>query len=275
MKLNGSFSISVVRRLLKLLVEHGAGLNRTNLAGKAGLNYGSCVRYVDLLVLLRWVTLSQVNGNLVYITRSGREFIGLLERTADGQLNFAENKLIDMLNNAGRNMSRSPKVQTDSVLDRHRKSDFASHFRKDISEHGDRAPAIMIIEDELDVLLTYEVLLTQQGFNVYAFSDPRQALSEFVKNNHNIDLVISDIRMKSINGIQLYRELKAIAPDTKIIFISALDAAPELASALPGFKIENLIAKPVDQAKLTKTIQAALGKASHTLEAGLKQQTYN
>ncbi|HJS82160.1 MAG TPA: response regulator, partial [Nitrososphaera sp.] len=150
-----------------------------------------------------------------------------------------------------------------------------SHFRKDISEHGDRAPAIMIIEDELDVLLTYEVLLTQQGFNVYAFSDPRQALSEFVKNNHNIDLVISDIRMKSINGIQLYRELKAIAPDTKIIFISALDAAPELASALPGFKIENLIAKPVDQAKLTKTIQAALGKASHTLEAGLKQQTYN
>lgn len=275
MKLNGSFSISVVRRLLKLLVEHGAGLNRTNLAGKAGLNYGSCVRYVDLLIVLRWVSLSQVNGNLVYITRSGREFIGLLERTADGQLNFAENKLVDMLNNAGRNMSRSPKVQTDSVLDRHRKSDFAAHFRKDIFEHGDRAPAIMIIEDELDVLLTYEVLLTQQGFNVYAFSDPRQALSEFVKNNHSIDLVISDIRMKSINGIQLYRELKAIAPDTKIIFISALDAAPELASALPGFKIENLIAKPVDQAKLTKTIQAALGKASHTLETGLKQQTYN
>jgi CheY-like chemotaxis protein len=276
MKIDGSFSISVVARLLKVLKEHDPGMNRTNLAGKAGLNYGTCVRYVDLLILLRWVSLSHVRGNLIYLTLAGRNFMELIERDSGGPMIDDDTSLVEFLKNPDGGEPQFQHVQTESVLDRHRNSDFAS--RIGIENNGRRRGSanIMIIEDELDVLLTYEVLLTQQGFNVYAFSDPRQALQEFAKNNYDFDLVISDIRMNSINGIQLYREFKAIAPDVKIIFVSALDAAPELISALPGFKKENFVAKPVDQAKLTKTIHSALvEKSSPQLDATMKRHAYN
>jgi len=64
--------------------------------------------------------------------------------------------------------------------------------------------------------------------------------------------------MKSINGIQLYIELKSIRPDIKFLFVSALDAAPEIISALPGFRQEDLISKPVDQPTFSRTIEAAV-----------------
>ena len=275
MKFDGSFSISVVRRILKVLEENDPGMNRTNLAGKAGLNYGTCVRYVDLLILLRWVSLSQVHGSLIYLTHAGRDFIELIERNNGEPVMDHDTSLVDFLKNPGGGESRLQHLKTDSILDRHRNSDFASHVGREINGQRRGSANIMIIEDELDVLLTYEVLLSQQGFNVYPFSDPRLALQEFAKNTHDFDLVISDIRMNSINGIQLYRELKAIAPEIKIIFVSALDAAPELVSALPGFKKENFVAKPVDQAKFTKAIHAALlEKASVQIDTAT-QQAYN
>jgi DNA-binding NtrC family response regulator len=120
----------------------------------------------------------------------------------------------------------------------------------------------MIIEDEQDVLLTYELHLREEGYNVYGFSDPRVALEVFRTSiAHTIDIVISDIRMMSMNGIQLYRELKSISPELQIIFISALDAAPEVIAALPGFKKTDYFTKPVDKTILAKVVSAAIDKS--------------
>lgn len=146
-----------------------------------------------------------------------------------------------------------------SVLDNHRRFEYASpgsefHERDDTSLGN-----IMLIEDEQDVLLTYELYLMELGYTVYSFSDPRAALQQFENGlDERVDLILSDIRMKSVNGIQLYRELKSISPDTRIIFISALDAAPELTSILPEFRKEDLVSKPVDQNTLAKLVQAAI-----------------
>jgi DNA-binding NtrC family response regulator len=167
-------------------------------------------------------------------------------------------------------------VKAGSVLDRHRNDDYILHPGLDHAEPTSRSNRIMVVEDELDVLLTYEVLLAEQGFKVFAFSDPRLALQEFAKNPHGFDLVISDIRMNSMNGIQLYNTLKSIAPDVKIILVSALDAASELSSAIPGFRKENFIAKPVDQTKLTRTINAVLmGTPPLRTSASTKKHSYN
>jgi DNA-binding NarL/FixJ family response regulator len=52
-------------------------------------------------------------------------------------------------------------------------------------------------------------------------------------NASYFSLVITDIRMPGLNGIQLYQILKALCPNVKILFISALDAAQELVTSLP------------------------------------------
>jgi two-component system, OmpR family, response regulator ChvI len=94
---------------------------------------------------------------------------------------------------------------------------------------------VMLVDDEPDVLATFETFLIEGGYSVESFDDPHKALQVFATSEFgHFDLIILDIRMPSMNGLQLYRGLKAIDPNVKIVFLTALDAAEELVSVLDG-----------------------------------------
>ena len=127
---------------------------------------------------------------------------------------------------------------------------------------GDKKSAhnVLIVDDEPDVLLTYRSFLEEAGYNVEAFSDPQESLKRFAEHASSYyDLVILDIRMPGVNGLQLYSRMKAIDPEIKIIFLSALDAAEELLSILPGVRNKDtFIRKPVDLRMFINTVKTAL-----------------
>jgi two-component system response regulator ChvI len=120
--------------------------------------------------------------------------------------------------------------------------------------------AIMIVDDEPDTLLTYEWFLSDEGYNVEAFTDPQEALKRFVQFEASsyYQLVLLDIRMPRLNGLQLFNTIKAISPATKIMFVSALDIAEELTSMLPDIKYENIIKKPVEREYFISKINTML-----------------
>jgi len=64
----------------------------------------------------------------------------------------------------------------------------------------------------------------------------REPSTTNASSSYYYNLVITDIRMPGLNGIQLYQILKALSADVKILFISALDAAQEIVSALPAVR---------------------------------------
>jgi two-component system response regulator ChvI len=64
--------------------------------------------------------------------------------------------------------------------------------------------------------------------------------------------------MPGLNGLQLYYRLKAINPNVKILFISALDAANEMISILPDVKLDDVIRKPVEQDQFLNKLKAVL-----------------
>jgi two-component system, OmpR family, response regulator ChvI len=122
------------------------------------------------------------------------------------------------------------------------------------------APAtIMILDNEPDILLTYKTFLGSAGYNVDTFTDPREALTHFENTDPNTySLVLLDIRMPNLNGIQLYYRLKAKNPNVKILFVSALDAAQEMISILPGIGFDDVIRKPVDIEQFLFKVKTAL-----------------
>jgi two-component system, OmpR family, response regulator ChvI len=129
-------------------------------------------------------------------------------------------------------------------------------------QHQKYSANIMVIDDEPDILFTYECFLSDEGYNVEAFADPQEALKHFVQLSGAFSsyyqLVLLDIRMPRLNGLQLYNTIKTLSPNTKIMFVSALDMAEELTSILPNMKYGDIIRKPVEREYFIRKINSML-----------------
>lgn len=122
---------------------------------------------------------------------------------------------------------------------------------------------LMLVEDDLDTALTLEKILVSQGYNVETFTDSFEALKHFITlNRPYYDLVISDVRMPGINGIQLYQRMKSIHKDARVMFLTALDAVDELTSIIPEMKKSDIIRKPIRAENFISAIEKALNSSN-------------
>ena len=138
-----------------------------------------------------------------------------------------------------------------------------------------KTPNILLIDDEHDDLFVLEKFLTREGFGVKSFSNSREALEHFSRTNPSFyDLIISDIRMPEINGLELYMSLKAIKNDVKILFASAIELAEEILSVMPGVRREQLIRKPVEQKVFIDLVKKTIRESSWRTWGSLHGETY-
>ncbi|HEX2406467.1 MAG TPA: response regulator [Nitrososphaeraceae archaeon] len=117
---------------------------------------------------------------------------------------------------------------------------------------------VILVDDEQDILFTYKVFL-ETNYDVTSFADPVFALN-YIRNvsNFNDLLIILDVRMKNLNGFQLYQQIKAIDPTIKVLFITALDILDEFSTIIPGISKDQIIRKPVDKKLFTNTVKKLL-----------------
>jgi len=118
---------------------------------------------------------------------------------------------------------------------------------------------IMLVDDEQDVLYSFHAALTNNGYDAETFSDSQEALKRFSEVSHShFRLVILDVRMPGLNGLELYYRLKSINRNVKILFVSALDVVPELVSILPDVKQDDILRKPVSTEEFINSVTRAL-----------------
>jgi CheY-like chemotaxis protein len=78
---------------------------------------------------------------------------------------------------------------------------------------------ILLVEDEQDLSVVFNMVLEDGGYEVDCFTDPLLALKNFESGFY--DLVILDIKMPEMDGFELHRKLKKIDNAVKICFLTA------------------------------------------------------
>lgn len=82
---------------------------------------------------------------------------------------------------------------------------------------------VSIVDDEIDTTKIFNDALcgTIDGITVLTFNDPVIALQHFTDNKENYALIISDLRMPNLNGLELLRKIKKLNEKVRTILINA------------------------------------------------------
>jgi CheY-like chemotaxis protein len=116
---------------------------------------------------------------------------------------------------------------------------------------------ILILDDDPDITLALSTVLEDNGYTVYVFNDPTDALSNF-KQCGIYDLLIIDVVMPNMDGFEFYEKVKKIDNRVKACFITAYDVHSEaLREIYPNFEIDCFMKKPIENEDLLRKVMNA------------------
>jgi DNA-binding NtrC family response regulator len=119
-------------------------------------------------------------------------------------------------------------------------------------------PRVFVVDDEHVIATSLAIILRQIGFDATAFTEPLEALS--AANSVAPDLLISDVVMPVLCGIDLAIQIKERCPDCKVILFSGqATTASMLESARSNGHSFELLLKPVHPTDLIREIEKVTG----------------
>ena len=116
---------------------------------------------------------------------------------------------------------------------------------------------VMCIDDEADILYYTRKMLEALGYTVSTFTSSPDALDAFKRNPEDFDLIITDMAMPNLTGIDLSRQLLECRPGLPIILYTGYNETIDKEKAMK-YGISSFLCKPVARGELLKTIRQVL-----------------
>ena len=114
---------------------------------------------------------------------------------------------------------------------------------------------LLVADDDPGLRESLERTLTREGYRVVVASDGLAALERL--QGGGVDLVLSDLKMPGLSGIQLLAAAKAIAPDVDVILLTAFGTIEEAVKAMKDGAYD-FLTKPFQRAQLLRVVHQAL-----------------
>jgi CheY-like chemotaxis protein len=137
---------------------------------------------------------------------------------------------------------------------------------KDIDKESEQSPGqvqrkntILVVDDNQSILTILSRTLLMRKLNVIATANPVEGLQILRDNADTIDLVISDIVMPELSGIDLIERFITSKPDIKVIFITAYIQDPVIQKRVESLNFP-ILTKPFDFEKLVELVIETLDK---------------
>ncbi len=121
--------------------------------------------------------------------------------------------------------------------------------------------SILLVEDEKETLklLNFVLAMNFPKVTLYCAENGRTGLELFA--THTPDIVITDINLPELSGVQMISKIRKVKPDTKVIVLTADTGKATLENALGnGFELDHYIFKPIVLSSLFAAIEQCCGK---------------
>jgi DNA-binding NtrC family response regulator len=115
---------------------------------------------------------------------------------------------------------------------------------------------VMLVDDEIDIIGLFTEILTLNGISVRSFTNAEEALREFEQNHSYYKLVISDVRMSPMSGIEFIKKLREIDANIKVILMTAFEMER---SKLREIDTDEFFNKPIAMNNLVQIVKKYVG----------------
>jgi len=121
---------------------------------------------------------------------------------------------------------------------------------------------VSVVDDDVGTATFFHEALRQNinGISVFSFTDPVEAFEHFIENKETYVLVISDLRMPGLNGLELLKKVKTSNPKVRTILMSAYNFEEEekFQQYMEEAVINSTIEKPVTMNRLYERVREQL-----------------
>ena len=112
-----------------------------------------------------------------------------------------------------------------------------------------------MVDDEEDIIISGRLILMTMGYEVTGMTNSLEALELFKKDSQAFDLVLSDLTMPKMTGIQLIREIRKLRRDIPIILSTGFSDVTSASEKSGAFAV---VMKPLIARELVEVVRAAL-----------------
>ena len=124
------------------------------------------------------------------------------------------------------------------------------------SDQNER-PKVLVVEDDVDIRNILHIFLREKGFQVKV-ADCAQAALDLL-SEEPIDLILSDVRMPGMSGLELLRTLKDRDPEIQLVLMSAYSNVKDAVEAIQ-LGAADYVEKPIDFRRLERVLQSLFEK---------------
>jgi CheY-like chemotaxis protein len=114
----------------------------------------------------------------------------------------------------------------------------------------------LVVDDEPEVCRFTSMVLSMAGFSTQVAADGQEGLERFVKHQHEICLVLSDLVMPRMTGLEMVDRITQIEPNAKFLMMSGYSSA---AMEIQAREHLAFIRKPFLPGELIEKVQEVLG----------------
>jgi two-component system cell cycle sensor histidine kinase/response regulator CckA len=122
---------------------------------------------------------------------------------------------------------------------------------------------LLIVDDDPEIVQVLKLGLQKNRFLVTVFTNPEEALQSFKSDAKSYCVVVSDMRMPSLSGIQLAKKVKEINPNVKVVLMTGFEIRDnEFSKVFPSTSVDGFVQKPIGIKELANKILSIIGEST-------------